>query len=159
MILQVAEELEIVEASKSSPCETGKGVESSVDPSLAKQDESTYLDQTETLVEEKKVEDTLSTTAVDDYDDNKVEATERTIDVSANAEEDEKQTTQKDEPVEKIQVTPEETPTEPSSTHVLNNTCIEVEGTVQNLEEISETENKEEKAKNADNVNESEKEV
>ena len=58
-----------------------------------------------------------------------------------------------------LQVAPEETEIETSSGNATSVTCVEVEGTIQDVAETSKIENKEETQKNSDDANVSEKEV
>lgn len=115
------------------------------------------------MVEENKAEDTFSTEVVKEDADNKVKESEKGLEVASKGKEDQKQALQKNEPVEKFellqQLKPEETDTEPSRENARNISCMEVEGTIQNLEETLETERKVEQAKSLDSTNDSEKEV
>lgn len=121
------------------------------------------LDPLEDFKGESKVEDTFSTKVVEDSNENNVETIERSIEVASKGEADEQQAMQKDEPGEKVEnflyVTPEKTGIEPASEDATNITCMKREEVIQDLKEISEIENKEEKAKNTDDANDSEKEV
>lgn len=131
-------------------------VERSVVTLFVKQEEENELDQVEASKEVNKVEDSFSTEVVKD-DDNKLKATEREI------AEDLQPTPQKDEPGEKLedvlQVAPDETEIETSSGNATSVTCMEGEGTIQDIAETSKTENKEETQKNSDDANVSGKEV
>lgn len=133
-------------------------IERSVVTSPVKQEEDNELDQVEASKEENKVEDSFSTeVVVKEDDDSKVKLAEREI------EEDLKLAPQKDEPGEKfedvLQVTPKEIETDTSSGNATSTTCMEREGTIQDVEETSEMENKEENEKNTNNENYSQKEV
>ncbi|GMN42571.1 hypothetical protein TIFTF001_011789 [Ficus carica] len=133
-------------------------VERSVVTSSVKQEEDKELDQVEASKEENKVDDSFSTEVVakEDYD-SKIKLAEREI------EEDLKLAPQKDELGEKfedvLQVTPKETETDTSSGNATSTTCVEREGTIQDVEETSEMENIEENEKNTDNENDSQKEI
>ena len=153
--MQVVEEIETAEAG-----ETNRDIEVFVDASSVKQEgqqeEDKYSDPIEDTVEENKVEDTFSTEVVKGDDDNKVKESERGIEVASKAEEDQPQALQKEEQGEKLENLLEP---EPSRENAKNVTTREGEGTIQNLEETTETEQKGDKAKNLDGTNDSEKEV
>lgn len=160
--------METAGAGDSSSFKISKDVESSVDASSVKQEEShkegvKYIDHVESSTEENKVEGTYSTEVDKEDDDSKVEVIDKKLELETEDGEDKEQAVQKDELGEKIEdllhVAPEETEAEPSSKIARENTSIEVEEIVQNLDKTSETENEGEKTKNMDGTSDTEKEV
>lgn len=151
--MQIPRDLETAGTGESNPCKTNEDVEGSVVFSSVKQEdqqgECKELDQIDTSKEENKIEDSFSKVAKQD-DDNEVKVTQQSP-------------LQKDEPEEKLedllQVTPEETGPETLSGNATDITCVEREGTIQDVEETSKTENKEENMKNTDDTNALENEV
>ncbi|PON84255.1 hypothetical protein TorRG33x02_200090 [Trema orientale] len=165
---EIVEEIETAGASESILSETNKDVEIFADASSNKQaegqqEEGKYLDPTEALVAKNNVEDSFSIEVVKDNDDNTVKESERQLELASESEKDQQQTVQKAEPGEKhenlLHLVPEETETEPSSENARGTTLVEVEGTIQNLEDTSETEKKGEKAENTDSRNDFENEI
>ncbi|XP_024029532.1 titin isoform X3 [Morus notabilis] len=150
---EIPRDLETAGTGESNPCKTNEDVEGSVAFSSVKQEdqqgECKELDQIDTSKEENEIEDAFSKVVKED-DDNEVKVTQQSP-------------LQKDEPEEKLehllQVTPEETGPETLSGNAADITCVEQDGTIQDVEETSKTENKEENMKNTDDTNALENEI